>query len=459
MKRASIVLSILMVLSILLSACGTPASTSTEAPAATSAAVATEAPTDAPTEAPELSGTITWINHRTDLDADGTLAKYAEAFHAKYPGVTVEWETITDYEGEMQTRMNTTDYGDVFFIPRALTADKYADFISPLGTVDELGQKYMFINDAAFGGNVYGISIAGNAQGILYNKDVWKAAGITENPKSPEEFLADLKLIKENTSAIPLYTNYHAGWALTQWDSHIESVSGNPDLKNIEFVHNDAPFAAGEPSYIVYKLLYDAVAAGYTEEDPTTTDWELSKPMIANGEIATMVLGSWAISQMQAAAVAAGKDASVIGYMPFPVVVDGKQYAGAGGDYTIAINKNSENQEAAKAFVTWFLDESNFAFDQGGIPPVIGSDLPSQYNDFASAGVVFVPDTPAKAGEEGLYTSIDKEAEIGFANGSGAWQATIVDAARGQISMTFDDIMNDANAKWAAARKSLGVTP
>jgi ABC-type glycerol-3-phosphate transport system substrate-binding protein len=228
---------------------------------------------------------------------------------------------------------------------------------------------------------------------------------------------------------------------------------------NLKIPHMDAPFASGTPLYNSYKLLYDAVKAGYTEKDPTTTDWEKSKTLVATGQIGVMALGSWAISQMQAAAVAAGKDASVIGYMPYPTSVSGKQYAGAGGDYKIAINKNSANQDAAKAFVTWWLEQSNFAFDQGGIPPLLGAKLPSQYDAFAAAGVIYVQDTPAKAGEEGLLNNIDKQSQVGYNNGSGTWQSTIVDAARGQTSQSFDDLMNAANTAWAAARVTLKVTP
>ena len=409
--------------------------------------------------AQDLSGTITVLSHRTDLDKDGTLAKYSEAFKKLHPNVTVNWETITDYAGEVATRLNTTDYGDVLNVPPSLSADKFAQFLSPLGTVDELGAKYNFISEGAYDGTVYGLATTGNANGLLYNKEVFAAAGIKDVPKTPEEFLAALKAIKDNTQAIPLYTNYHAGWPLTSWNTGIQAFSGDPDYSNVKLPHLDAPFASDQPLYQSYKMLYDAVKAGYTEKDPTTTDWEKSKVMIANGEIGVMNLGSWAIVQMQAAAVAAGKDASIIGYMPYPVAVDGKQYAGAGGDYKIAVNKNSPNQEIAKAFVTWFLEESNFAYDQGGIPPLKTAKLPPAYDAFAQAGVVLVVDTPAKAGEEGLVNNIDKESEVGWNNGSGTWQSSIVDAARGQISESFDDLMNAANEKWAAAKKSLGVTP
>ena len=69
--------------------------------------------------------------------------------------------------------------------------------------------------------------------------------------------------------------------------------------------------------YAVYYILYEAVKRGLTEADPTTTDWEGSKPRINNGQIGAMVLGSWAIVQMQAA----GDHADDIGYMPFPITV------------------------------------------------------------------------------------------------------------------------------------------
>ncbi|MFT7841729.1 hypothetical protein Q5530_36810 [Saccharothrix sp. BKS2] len=49
-------------------------------------------------------------------------------------------------------------------------------------------------------------------------------------------------------------------------------------------------------------LLFDAVARGLTEDDPTTTDRESSKSMIGTGEIATTMLGSWSITQLRAAA-------------------------------------------------------------------------------------------------------------------------------------------------------------
>ena len=65
-----------------------------------------------------MSGTITVLTHRTDLVQDGTMKKYAAEFNKTYPKVKVEFEALTDYEGEVKIRMNTENYGDVLHDPR-----------------------------------------------------------------------------------------------------------------------------------------------------------------------------------------------------------------------------------------------------------------------------------------------------------------------------------------------------
>ena len=198
--------------------------------------------------------------------------------------------------------------------------------------------------------------------------------------------------------------------------------------------------------FVMDKLLYDIVAGGYSEDDPTTTDWETSKGLIGSGEVATMNLGSWSIVQMQEAAT----DPADIGYMPFPTQVDGKFYTAVSGDYKIAINKNSSNKEAARAWLDWFTNESNFAFDQGGIPPLLTGANPPQLQDFIDADVVFIEQNPAPADKAGLLENIDKEAEINLFDGK--YRQRIIDAAKGNSGESLDDIFADLNSRWTAAR-------
>lgn len=396
----------------------------------------------------EVAGSITVLTNRTDI-VDTVFQDYKEQFEAEYPDVTVEFEAITDYEGEVTTRMSTADYGDVLLIPNSIAPADLPDFFEPLGSVDELAETYRFVgSEQNFDGQVYGIAITGNVQGIVYNKAVWEEAGVTEAPTSPEEFLDALQAVKDGTDAVPLYTNYADGWPLTQWEGHRGSISADPEAANA-LAETDAPWAEGEEHFVIDSLLFDAVAAGLTEEDPITTNWEESKGLLGRGEVSAMVLGSWAITQMQDAA----DDPADIGYLPFPHQVDGTFYSTAGGDYKNGINVNSENKAAARAWIDWFADESGYATDQGGLSPRLDGPTPDTLSDFEELGVEYIELAPAEPGRESLVNDIDAEAEIGLWNPD--YRQRIVDAARGASGETKEQIFEDLDTRWAEARATV----
>ena len=159
----------------------------------------------------DLKADLKLISHRTDLIADGTFDNYVAEFQKMYPGINIKYEGITDYVGDMTTRLTSNDWGDICMIPTTIPLTELGDYFQVLCQLDEIKDEYNFADNRAFGTDVYGIPSTGNAQGIVYNKAVFEAAGITELPKTPDEFIADLQLIKDKTDAIPLYTNFAAG--------------------------------------------------------------------------------------------------------------------------------------------------------------------------------------------------------------------------------------------------------
>ncbi len=402
----------------------------------------------------DLVTTIKFIHHKTDREQDGSMAKYIEAFNQDYPNITVETEGITDYAETALLRLPTGDaWGDVMFIP-AIDMVQLADYFIPYGTVDEMSEYINFADQWKLDGNSYGIGFMGNAQGLLYNKKVFADAGITELPKTPTEFIAALQQIKDNTDAIPLYTNYAAGWTMGgQWDAFLGAITtGDTTWLNQKFAHQAEPFKDNGDetgAYALYKILYDAVAKGLTEDDYTTTDWEGCKGMINRGEIGTMVLGSWAVAQMKEAD-ANGDD---IGYMPFPITVGGKQYATAGPDYCYGINMESsaDNQAAAMVFVKWMVEKSGWCDDEGGYP--ISKTAPTS---FAFDGVEVVENVASADDEADLMNQMNAECELNFNNGGDRKVQEIVEAAA-TGSMTYDDIMADWTQKWNDAQAALGV--
>lgn len=400
------------------------------------------------------SGTLNVLTWRTDLVEDGTFDTYVEEFKKKYPEVTdVKVEGVKDYEGTVKTRMNTDDYGDVLAIPGSVTPDQFGDFFEPLGDLAEMSKEYNWLNDKSFEGKSYGIPVVGNVQGILYNKRVWEDAGITEFPTTPQEFLDDLKAIKDNGVAVaPLYTNYKDGWPLSQWDGWRGAVTADPDALN-KMAQTDTPWTDDSDYGVIDGTIYDAVAQGLTEADPTTTDWEGSKRQIGVGDIATMVLGSWAIPQMATAAKDAGADPADIAYMPTPVQVDGKFHTVAGGDYNLGINVHSKNKATARAWIDWFNHDSGYSESQVGLSPLVDGPVPDALKGFMDS-VELITMNPAPEGKESLFADIDTAS--GIVTTDPKYRSQIVDDARSG-ARTKEQIFDDLNAKWAEGRADAGA--
>ena len=406
----------------------------------------------------DVKADLKFLTHKTDI-IDSVFAEYITEFQKLYPNVNIEYEGITDYANDVPLRLTTGDWGDICMVPPSVDKDELGNFFTNFGTKEQLSAIYdeRLLNNYAYAGNVYGVPSMANVQGIVYNKKVFEAAGVTETPKTPDEFLDALQKIKDNTDVeAPMYTNFAAGWTMTAWDAYIDGgATGDADFVNTGLTKGENPFSDrgdGTGPYAVYNVLYEAVKRGLTEDDPTTTDWEGCKGMINSGKIGCMALGSWAITQMQAA----GENGDDIGYMPFPITVDGKQYIAEGPDYCYGINCNSskDQQIAAMCYVKWLMEESGFAQAQGGVSAVLTDEYPEVLSEIKD--VETVVNAPAAEGEENLWNDVNNSSELGI-NVSGAVPKEIVESAVSGTK-TMEEMDDEWNEKWTAAQESNGVT-
>lgn len=396
--------------------------------------------------------TITFINHKTDWETSGKWDEYMAEFNKKYPDIKVEIQTITDYAGQIKTRMNSKEYGDVLMIPGDIKPEDYSNFFEPLGEKDNLSKEYMGLNDRSYEGVSYGLPSQMNATGMVVNQKVFSDAGIEEFPKTPEEFLKALKTVKEKNSEVtPVYTNYAAGWTLSNWDFVRSGASGDKEFTN-KMTTDTEPFAKGKVMNTVYQTLFDVGNQGLIEADPTTSDWEQSKVDMANGKIGIMVLGSWAVPQIKAINA---ETAENIIFQPFPMTAgDGKQYLPIGADYNYGINVHSKHKEAARKLIDWLLNESDYAEENGGLSAKIGAEYPESLKAAQTAGVELMEENPAPAGKESLFSMINDQSELGVGT-TDAEKQRIIDAAVGNSKESFNDIMKDFNKRWSDAVASV----
>lgn len=411
----------------------------------------------------DIKVSLKMLTNRTDMmqdDYKGTSWKtYVEKFNADYPDITVTVEGVTNYAEDSLTRLQSGDWGDIMLIPEVNKKD-LASYFCSFGDLDTVSSQVNYASKWTYRNQVYGIPTFANANGVVYNKKVFSDAGITAIPQTTEEFLQDLKMIKEKEpDVIPLYTNYAAGWTMNAWDPYCwGGATGDSKYRYQTFVHAADPFkdpGDGTHAFNVYKVLYDAVKEKLTEEDYTTTDWEGSKGMINNGQIGCMVLGSWSYEQMRQG----GDHGDDIGYMPFPMTVGGKQYCTAAPDYNFGINVNSsdDNKKAAAIFIKWMTEKSGWSYEGGGLPIKAGdTNFPDLYKVFTDNNVQFVEDAPALDGEEDLLNKLNADSELMMDEGGKEKVQAIVEAAS-TGSKDFAAIMDEWNQKWSDAQKADNV--
>ena len=154
----------------------------------------------------DIKADLKFLTHKTDV-IDTKFQEYIKEFQKMYPNVNIEYEGVTDYANGVTTRLSTGDWGDICMVPTTVDKDELENYFTSFGSYKTLSESYDFVDNLKYEDDVYGIPSMANVQGMVYNKAVFEEAGITELPKTPDEFLEDLQKIKDNTDAIPLYTN------------------------------------------------------------------------------------------------------------------------------------------------------------------------------------------------------------------------------------------------------------
>lgn len=77
-------------------------------------------------------------------------------------------------------RLSTRTLGDVLLLPNSIKNETFPNYFEPLG--EELFEDVRFADFKSYDGNRYGIATGASTTGIVYNKEAFKKAGITDIP-------------------------------------------------------------------------------------------------------------------------------------------------------------------------------------------------------------------------------------------------------------------------------------
>jgi multiple sugar transport system substrate-binding protein len=329
-KRKSLVwsvLGLLVVASMLLSACGggapateSPVQEVTEEPAepteaATQAPEATEAATEAATEvaagedySPEIvvdePVTITFANFN-DMEGSDFWETLREEFEATYPNIQVEFEVTPGDElfDKLLTQIATGNPPDAAYVSDWMTGAfaqegglaPLDEYIAKSNLIDIDDYVPAFLENSQIDGVQYGLPYTSETTGLFYRTDRFEEAGLDPNnpPKTWEEFQAAAEALTntaENKYGFAVFApNDEAAYNFYPWLWQAGGDQLNPeDPTDVVW---DSP--EGQRAAEFYVNL-----AQYAPPDLLNASaWDARIPF-ANGDVAMLMAGGWLVGEL-----------------------------------------------------------------------------------------------------------------------------------------------------------------
>ncbi|MBB3112960.1 ABC-type glycerol-3-phosphate transport system substrate-binding protein [Paenibacillus phyllosphaerae] len=406
----------------------------TETKSNNAGATNTNAPAEEATGDSAISGKVVFLTNRTDM-IDKQYTDYEKRFEEKYPGVDLQFEAITDYEKNLKIRIASGSFPDVVLLAGGIPNAELPKYFAPLDDIQFSDELY-YQDLKKVDGKMYGISSGNSTVGIVYNKEAFAKAGVTEVPKTLDEFYAAAEKLKA-AGIVPLASNFKDKWPLGAWIYDVPTMISKTADHQDKRAETDTPYTMDNvygQSFSILRTLYEK---GYLENDVNSTNWEQSKKDIAQGKFGMYLLGNWVVNQV----IENGAASENVGFFPFPSDNSGEAKAPLNPDFFYGVNKDG-NVAAAKAFVQWLIEESGYD-DFAGFIPTLKNKKPklAQLEEFNTYNPTYVEAVPPLS----LPTEIQNKAQI-------EQEALVQEFV---LSKDPQKVLDKYNEKWAKAKSAL----
>jgi raffinose/stachyose/melibiose transport system substrate-binding protein len=359
------VLGLLVITSLLLSACGKPAAT--EAPTAPEAPaeVPTEEPPSAPPEEPAAPalpncGTdpvVMKVTFETGWDMPTQLT---EEFTKQYPNVT--WDISMEQFANLITTtpmlLASENPPDLIRLPTMvsfaqdgllLKLDEYATaFGWDQWPVPQINQNRLDENWIRGSGTLYAMGLNYSMTGVFYNKELAAQIGMTEPPKTVAEFEALLAAAKAaGLQPIMEWGSAKSGMGLAFPLQNLMAAYGPVEPIN-DWIYQKPGATIDTPTNLTAaQHLQDWIEKGYFPSDINAIEYTDAADRFGRGEAVFTFNGDWQNG---------GYDTAMpgnVGFFLFPPAEAGGGYAAMSAPLTYGIAANAKHADCAAFFFTW----------------------------------------------------------------------------------------------------------
>lgn len=239
---------------------------------------------------------ITWLHHFQEEGIQKWVNNEVTTFTEANPNIKVNVEVVAAdvYDQILKTKIASDDAPMIFDLAGRAYYKEYGDagHLYDLSTLEGISSiNESMLADGQIDGKQYGVPLDVNAYCVHYNKGIFDQLGL----KVPTT-LTELKNICDTLVAKgiqPFAAPMAEQWCL-QIYFDVLNCSFNPDpnwftdkMSLASTFSEDEQFKKAVETYISFKP--------YWGDDPMGTDWDTAQNMLANGEAAMLINGSWTI--------------------------------------------------------------------------------------------------------------------------------------------------------------------
>lgn len=311
---------------------------------------------------------IEFFQNKTEAKA--TFDKLVAKFNEANPDIVVSQINPPDAETVLKTRAAKKDIPDVVGLGatdtfKTLSASGLFEDFTGDPLAENIQPAYIkMLNDLTGSSELNGIPFSANASGVIYNKAMFKEAGVTV-PATWDEFIAVAQQFKDSGTHAFYLTLKDSWTALTPFNSLATSIHGTDFFKQrsegtVNFADSFREIAEKQLKLTEFAQK-DIFGKGYNDGNTA----------FAKGESAMYLQGVWAIPEIVKA-----NPSVELGVFPFPATNDPAQNKVISGvDTLLTVSKSSKHKEEAKKFVEFLLQPENvtaYITEQKAFPAVQG---------------------------------------------------------------------------------------
>ncbi|MET9893813.1 extracellular solute-binding protein [Streptomyces sp. NPDC006465] len=313
--------------------------------------------------------TITWWDTSNATNEAPTYKALAKEFEKANPSIKVKYVNVPfdQAQNKFDTAAGSKGAPDVLRSEVGWTpAFAKKGYFLPLDGTAALADQAKFqpnlIEQAKFDGKTYGVPFVTDTLALVYNKALYKKAGITEAPKTWADLKTAAATIKKKTGVDGYWGSTQAYYAQSfLYGEGTNTVDA--DAKKITVNSPEAKKAFG-----TWQGLFSG--KGLHKADTTADAYAHIQDAFVNGKVASIVQGPWEITNFYKGSAFADK--TNLGIATVPAGSTGKAGAPTGGhNLSVYAGSDKAHQEASLKFVKFMTSaksQSTIALKNSTLP-------------------------------------------------------------------------------------------